>query len=106
MPAVLAPDRITQSVILSGFVGFQVMDAITTHVGLAMHHVELNRVMGPIMSIHGELAAYAVKGTAIAILLALLMLLRRRRPYIWHAYYVAAWISALAVIANVAQLTA
>lgn len=79
------------------------MDAFTTHVGLQLHHQELNRLMAPLMAFHGELAAYAVKGVAIAILLAVLMLLKSR-PYVWRAFRIAAWVGAIAVVANVAQL--
>jgi hypothetical protein len=56
------------------------------------------------MSTQGELAAYAVKGTAVAVLLGILMLMYRRRPLVWHAYHVAAWITALGVVANLVQL--
>jgi hypothetical protein len=38
------------------------------------------------------------------VLLAILMLLQHRKPHVWHAYHVAAWVSATAVLANVLQL--
>jgi hypothetical protein len=60
--------------------------------------------MGPVIALHGELAAYAVKGIAVAVLLAILMLLQNRKPRVWHAYHIAAWVSAAAVMANVLQL--
>ena len=87
-----------------GFLGFQALDSVTTHIGLALQHVELNRLMAPLISTEGELTAYAVKGTAVAGLLAILMLLDRRKPWVWHAYRVGAWLCAAAVIANVVQL--
>jgi hypothetical protein len=96
--------RRNQALILTGFIGFQVLDSITTHLGLVLHHPELNRVMGPLIATRGELAAYAVKGTAVAVLLAILMLLYRQKPRVWHAYHVAAWLTAAAVVANVLQL--
>jgi Domain of unknown function (DUF5658) len=96
--------RLSQALILTGFLGFQVLDSVTTHIGLRLQHVELNRLMAPLISTQGELAAYAVKGTAVAVLLAILMLLYRRKPWVWHAYRVGAWLSAAAVIANVVQL--
>ena len=43
-------------------------------------------------------------GTAVAVLLAILMMMYRRKPLVWHAYHVAAWITALGVIVNLAQL--
>jgi uncharacterized protein DUF5658 len=105
---VVLPDnlssRLNQALILTGFLGFQVLDSLTTHLGLALRHPELNRLMAPLIATHGELAAYAVKGSAVAILLAILMLLYRRKPWVWHAYRVGAWLSAAAVIANVVQL--
>jgi uncharacterized protein DUF5658 len=96
--------RLSQALILTGFLGFQVMDSLTTHLGLALQHAELNRLMAPLIASQGELAAYAVKGTAVAVLLAILMLLYRRKPWVWHAYRVGAWLSAAAVLVNVAQL--
>jgi hypothetical protein len=96
--------RLTQAMILTAFVGFQVLDSLTTHLGLALQHQELNRIMAPLMANQGELAAYAVKGTAVAVLLAILMMMYRRKPLVWHAYHVAAWITALGVIANLVQL--
>ena len=99
------PQSARQATILTALLGFQVLDALTTHLGLQLQHQELNRVMGPVMSIHGELAAYAVKGIAIAVLLAILMLLQHRKPRVWHAYHAAAWLSAAAVTANLVQLS-
>jgi hypothetical protein len=96
--------RLNQALILTAFVGFQVLDSLTTHLGLALEHQELNRIMAPLIATQGELAAYAVKGTAVAVLLAILMLMYRRKPLIWHAYHVAAWLTAAGVVANVVQL--
>jgi len=96
--------RPSQALILAGFLGFQLLDSVTTHLGLALQHPELNRLMATLISTQGELSAYAVKGTALAVLLAILMLLYRQKPWVWHAYRVGAWLSAAAVIANVLQL--
>ena len=100
-PEVLSPAA--RAFVLWGFLGFQAMDAFTTHVGLQLHHQELNQLMAPLMALHGELSAYAVKGAAIAVLLTGLMLLKSR-PYVWRAFRVAAWVGAIAVVANVSQL--
>jgi hypothetical protein len=94
----------SQALILAGLVGFQALDSLTTHLGLAFEHVELNRFMAPIIATRGELVAYAVKGTALAVLLAILMLMHRRKPRVWQAYLVAGWLTAAAVVANVVQL--
>jgi uncharacterized protein DUF5658 len=96
--------RLNQAMILTAFVGFQALDSLTTHLGLALQHQELNRIMAPLMASQGELAAYAVKGTAVAVLLAILMLMYRSKPRVWHAYHVAAWITAFGVIINLVQL--
>ncbi|TMF95810.1 MAG: hypothetical protein E6I10_09270 [Chloroflexi bacterium] len=96
--------RLSQALILGGLIGFQALDSLTTHLGLALEHQELNRLMAPIMATRGELVAYAVKGTALAVLLAVLMLMHRRQPRVWQAYLVAGWLSAAAVVANVVQL--
>ena len=96
--------RLNQGMILTAFIGFQALDSLTTHLGLALQHQELNRIMAPLMASQGELAAYAVKGTAVAVLLAILMLMYRSKPRVWHAYHVAAWITAFGVIINLVQL--
>src|SRR5947208_11693058 len=96
--------RLSQALILGGLIGFQALDSLTTHLGLALEHQELNRLMAPIMATRGELVAYAVKGTALAVLLAVLMLMHRRTPRVWQAYLVAGWLSAAAVVANVVHL--
>jgi hypothetical protein len=95
---------VSQAIILGGLLGFQVLDSLTTHLGLALEHEELNRLMAPIMASRGELVAYAVKGTALAVLLAILMLMHQRNPRVWQAYLVAGWLSAAAVVVNVVQL--
>ena len=102
-PIALSP-RLGQACILTGFLGFQALDLLTTHLGLALQHEELNQFMAPVMASRGELAAYAVKATAIAGLLAILMLTQQRMPRVWHAYLVAAWLSSAGVVANVLQL--
>ena len=99
-----ADGRRTQALVLCGFLGFQLLDAVTTHLGLASDHPELNRLMGPVLDAHGELVAYAIKGLAVAVLLALLMLYQRQKPRVWQAFHVAAWLSAVAVVSNVYQL--
>jgi Domain of unknown function (DUF5658) len=104
LPVAISRPPLRRALILVGFVGFQVLDSITTHLGLAWQHVELNRVMEPVMASSGELAAYALKGCAVAMLLALLMLIQRRQPRIWQAYQVAACLSAAAVVVNIVQL--
>lgn len=94
----------SQALILGGFVGFQALDSLTTHLGLAMQHQELNGLMAPLIANRGELVAFAVKGTAVAILLAILMMMQRRNPRVWQAYLVAGWLSAAGVVVNVLQL--
>jgi Domain of unknown function (DUF5658) len=96
--------QLSQALILGGLIGFQALDSLTTHLGLALEHQELNHLMAPIMATRGELVAYALKGTTLAVLLAILMLMHRRKPRVWQAYLVAGWLSAAAVIANVVQL--
>jgi len=96
--------QLSQGIILGGLIGFQALDSFTTHLGLALEHEELNRLMAPLMATRGELVAYAVKGTALAVLLAVLMLMHRRQPRVWQAYLLAGWLSAAAVVANVVQL--
>jgi Domain of unknown function (DUF5658) len=104
MPRQSVSSQLSQAIILGGLIGFQVLDTLTTHLGLTLEHEELNRLMAPIMATRGELVAYAVKGTALAVLLAVLMLMHRRSPRVWQAYLVAGWLSGAAVVANLVQL--
>jgi len=98
------PSPMAQAAILGGFLGFQSLDALTTHLGLALQHLEVNALMRPVIANHGELAAFAVKGAAVGVLLATLMLLQHSKPRVWQAFRVAAWVTALAVTINVIQL--
>ncbi len=102
----LTPSRRTQAIIVLAFIAFQVLDVITTHIGIRSSHSELNQVMAPIVGAQGELAAYAVKGIAVAVLLGMLMVLQYRKPRVWRAFQVAACLTAAAVAANVVQLLA
>jgi hypothetical protein len=96
--------RLGQALILISFIGFQVMDSLTTHIGLALQHPELNQMMAPLIGMHGELAAYAVKGSAVIVLLGILMVMYRQKPRVWYVYQLAACLSAVAVVSNVLQL--
>jgi hypothetical protein len=102
----VTPSRRTQAIIVVAFLAFQVLDVITTHVGFGQNHPELNQVMAQVVGTHGELAAYAIKGAAIAVLLGILMILQYRRPHVWHAFTLAAGLTALGVASNVYQLMA
>ncbi len=106
MPSVgmMQNGRLSHAFVLLGFLGFQTLDAITTHVGLMLQHTETNRLMAPVISVHGELMAYALKGTGIAALLVLLMLLQSTRPRVWQAFHLAAWLTSVGVIVNVSRL--
>jgi len=96
--------RRSQALILGGFIGFQALDFVTTHLGLALQHQEMNGFVAPLIAARGELVAYTVKGTAVAVLLAVLMMMQRRNPRVWQAYLLAGWLSAAGVVANVLQL--
>ncbi len=98
--------RRTHALVLFSFLGFQALDALTTHLGLQLQHPELNRLLAPVLNASGELGAYAIKAMAVAALLTLLMLLQYHKPRVWQAFHVAAWVSAVAVIANIYQLIA
>jgi len=99
-----APSRRTQALVLVAFLILQGLDALTTHIGFGHSHPELNQVMATVIGAHGELAAYAVKGLAVAVLLAMLMILQHRRPRVWHAFQVAAGLTAAAVTVNLIQI--
>jgi len=101
---VKAPSTRAQAVIVVAFLAFQTLDVITTHIGFRLSHPELNLIMAPIVGSQGELAAYAVKGVAIAVLLGVLILLQYRRPRVWHTFQIGAWLTAAGVAANLYQI--
>ena len=59
--------RLNQALILTAFVGFQVLDSLTTHLGLALEHQELNRIMAPLMATSPWLSAPEVTLTRCAL---------------------------------------
>ncbi len=93
-----------QRLILIGFISAQLLDVITTHIGLQKGRQELNGVANFLITSQGEFKVYALKLTLVAILLGLLVLLGRRKPRIWDAYLIAAWITTAAVVNNVIRI--
>lgn len=90
--------------ILIGFCGAQLLDVTTTHIGLSQGRQELNGAAAWIISHDGELAVYAIKLGLVASLVVFLLIFGKRRPGIWNAYMVAAWITAFAVINNLYRI--
>jgi hypothetical protein len=90
--------------ILGGFCLAQVLDVATTHVGLHAGRQELNGIAAWIIAHDGELAVYLLKLSLVGVLVAFLLLVGRRRPGLWNAYLVAAWITAIAVMNNLYRI--
>lgn len=93
-----------RAVILMGFCLAQILDVVTTHIGLASGRRELNGIAAWIIAHNGELAVYAVKLTLVAGLVGFVLIYGRRRSAIWNAYLIAAWITAFAVINNLYRI--
>jgi hypothetical protein len=93
-------------VILVAFCTAQVLDIVTTHIGLSQGRQEMNGVAAWIIAHDGELAVYAIKLSLVGGLVGLLLLVGRRRAGIWNAYLVAAWITTFAVINNLYRILA
>jgi hypothetical protein len=93
-----------KALILIGFCTAQLLDITTTHIGLHQGRQELNGVAAWLISHHGELTVYGIKLLLVCGLLAFLFVFGRRRPSIWNAYLIAAWITTLAVINNVYRI--
>src|SRR5437870_8758731 len=93
-----------KAIILGGFCTAQLLDVTTTHIGLAQGRQELNGVAAWIINNEGELAVYAIKLGLVAALVAFLLMFGRRRPVIWNAYLIAAWITTFAVINNLYRI--
>jgi Domain of unknown function (DUF5658) len=93
-----------KALILTGFCGAQLLDVTTTHIGLAQGRQELNGVAAWIIADQGELTVYAIKLGLVAALVAFLLMFGRRRPAIWNAYLIAAWITTFAVLNNLYRI--
>jgi len=93
-----------RAIILSCFCVAQILDVVTTHIGLATGRRELNGIAAWIIANDGELAVYAIKLTLVGGLVAFVLLYGRRRAGIWNAYLIAAWITAFAVINNLYRI--
>lgn len=93
-------------VILVAFCTAQVLDIVTTHIGLSEGRQEMNGAAAWIIAHDGELAVYLIKLSLVGGLVGLLLLVGRRRAGIWNAYLVAAWITTFAVINNLYRILA
>ncbi len=93
-----------KAVILVGFCTAQILDVLTTHIGLSEGRQELNGVAAWVIEHDGELAVYAIKLALVAALVAFLLIIGRRRPGIWNAYLVAAFITTFAVANNIYRI--
>lgn len=93
-----------KAVILGGFCTAQLLDIVTTHIGLSEGRQELNGVAAWVIEHNGELVVYAIKLVLVAALVAFLLLIGRRRPGIWNAYLVAAFITTFAVANNIYRI--
>jgi hypothetical protein len=93
-----------KAIVLGTFGTAQLLDVVTTHIGLSQGRQELNGAAAWIIGHDGELAVYALKLALVAGLIGLLLLVGRRRPVLWNAYLVAAWITTFAVINNIYRI--
>lgn len=93
-----------RALILLGFGTAQVLDVVTTHIGLSEGRQELNGIAAWLIAHNGELTVYTAKFSVVTILLAFLLLVGRRRPSLWNAYLIAAWITTLAVVNNLYRI--
>lgn len=90
--------------ILTAFCTAQLLDVVTTHIGLSEGRQELNGIAAWIITHDGELMVYVLKLALVGALVGLLFLVGRTRPLVWNAYLVAAWITTFAVINNIYRI--
>ncbi len=93
-----------KAIILVGFCTAQFLDIVTTHIGLSQGRQELNGIAAWLIQHDGEVAVYAIKLALVAALVAFLLIIGRRRPGIWNAYLVAAFITIFAVANNIYRI--
>ena len=85
-------------IVLGTFGTAQLLDIVTTHIGLSQGRQELNGAAAWIITHDGELVVYLLKLSLVAGLIGLLLLVGRRRPVLWNAYLIAAWVTTFAVM--------
>jgi hypothetical protein len=95
---------VKKAIVLGGFCVAQLLDIVTTHIGLSQGRQELNGIAAWIIQHDGELAVYGIKLALVAGLVGLLLILGRRRQGIWNAYLVAACITGFAVANNLYRI--
>src|SRR5207245_3756454 len=93
-----------KAIILGGFCTAQLLDVTTTHIGLSQGRQELNGAAAWIITHDGELVVYLLKLSLVAGLIGMLLLVGRRRPVLWNAYLIAAWVTTFAVINNIYRI--
>ena len=91
-------------IVLGTFGTAQLLDIVTTHIGLSQGRQELNGAAAWIITHDGELVVYLLKLSLVAGLIGLLLLVGRRRPVLWNAYLIAAWVTTFAVINNIYRI--
>jgi hypothetical protein len=93
-----------KAIVLGAFGTAQLMDMVTTHIGLSQGRQELNGAAAWIIGHDGEMAVYLLKAALVAGLIGLLLLAGRCRPVLWNAYLIAAWVTTFAVINNIYRI--
>ena len=75
----------TRRYVLALFLVLQLADVLTTALGLRNGAVEANPAAAWLLSVHGELAVYAVKALIVVGVVALVLVVQRRYGRVWYA---------------------
>jgi hypothetical protein len=89
--------------LLSLFVGFQLMDAISTKIGFNYGITEANPLPALILGLHGQGAFFLTKLLISLGLLAVVILLSNRYTKVWQAVRIINVITCLVVLNNLFQ---
>lgn len=86
--------------VLLAFVGFNLLDAVSTFTALQQGFQEGNVLPAMIISAGGEGGIYLLKATMVWLVVAIMLKLTAYWPKLWYALHVGTAVTALAVIWN------
>ena len=89
---------------LVGFAGLNLLDILTTWVGLRMGMVEANALAAAVMREGGQAGMFLFKLVAALLVMNLVVQLSRRFTRVWYALYAGSGLLALVVALNSAQI--
>lgn len=89
---------------LVGFAGLNLLDVLTTWIGLQMGMIEANALAAAVMRAEGQGGMFLFKLVAALLVMNLVVQLSPRFARIWYAIYAGSGVLALVVLLNSVQI--